>query len=484
MAMSLEQARAEARRLMAADPKFRRMNMDTLVAKIMANEGMDLGPIQTRGGISEEKIFSGFLPKPVTPASPAPVRPGVPVMAPRPEAVRLPQPAMGGPLERARAGDMPAPAPAAPPPAAAPAPAPAREGQRKAYSSPLRAALDRARSELDTMNAVAEQIKASGQDLPADAKLRIDLAQRKVQALEAEADAEEAAQIDPQVEAIIARQEGAVEEERARAAADKARAPWDALTAGGLALMNPRKGANFLAALGEGLGVGLESYDTARAEAAERKARLGREADQLALQRIDALAKARDIARNAIRRGEEVDERGLRMANLTNDAIISAATQQAVIDKAIADASKAKTQAQYAPAREEAEIGVLRGQEFNYRNPDRRDGRDGPSETAVYEQTNKAAKDATEKAPVVRKAFKDWQKSENGKANIRSGPEWDNYQAELRIYQNLVKRGKMEKVLPNLGPITKGEKAAARKPAGSSKPTLRYDPKTGTFVST
>ncbi len=171
------------------------------------------------------------------------------------------------------------------------------------------------------------------------------------------------------------------------------------------------------------------------------------------------------------------------MSKLTREEIIGQGTQQAAIDLAVANASKAKTEAQYAGPLAESEIryrdkmgaaALARGQEG---------GRDGPSETSVYEQTNKAARDATEKAPVVRKAFKDWQRSANGKANVRSGPEWDAYQAELRIYQDLVKRGKMEKVLPNLGPTTKGEKAAARNSSGSSKAALRYDPKTGTFVS-
>lgn len=486
MAMSLEQARAEARRLMAADPKFRRMNMDTLVAKIMANEGMDLGAIQIPGGISEERIFSGFVPKPVTPASPAPMKPGVPVMAPRPEAAQLPAPAVGGPLEKARAAQPPAPAAdAAPPPPAPQAPAP--EGQRKPSVSPERIAANQARRDLELITQVIEEIRSTGQEPPAEAKLRLDLAQRKAQTLEAEANAVEAAQIDPEVAKILARQETGIEEERARLAADKARAPWDALTAGGLALMNPRKGANFLGALGEGLGVGLETYDTARAQAAERKARLGKEFDQIALQRIDALEKARQAARDAIRRGDDVDERTLRMSKLTREEIIGQGTQQAAIDLAVANAQKAQTEARYAGPLAESEIAYRRNMGAAALARGEGGGRDGPSETSVYEETNRAARDATEKANAVRKAFKDWQRSNNGKANIQSGPEWNAYMAERRIYLDLRKKGKMERVLPDLGPVSKGGKAkaapASRAPAASSKASLRYDPKTGTFVS-
>lgn len=433
MAMSLEEARAEARRLIALDPKFRQMNMDTLVAKIMANEGMDRGPIQTPGGVSEERIFSGFLPKPVTPASPAPMKPGVPVMAPRPEAVQLPQPAMGGPLERARAATPAAPAADTAPPAP-----PAPEGQRKPFASPLRAALRQAQTELDTMNSVAEQIKSTGQNLPADAKLRIDLAQRNVASLQAQVEAEEAAEIDPEVAKILARQETGIEEERARLAADKARAPWDALTAGGLALMNPRKGANFLGALGEGLGVGLEAYDTARAQAAERKARLGKEGDQIALQRIDALAKARQDARDAIRRGEEVSERSLRMASLTDEAIVDAGTQQARIDKAIADASKAGTEARYAGEDAQSIIDLRRAQAEAARRRDSGGGSGSPTATSTF----KAQKDAEKKASDLRikaaKAFATWKEntpSGRGLTTEQSGPEWDNYNAIRQEYR-------------------------------------------------
>lgn len=443
MAMSLEQARAEARRLMAADPKFRRMNMDTLVAKIMANEGMDLGAVQTPGGISEERIFSGFLPKPVTPASPAPMKPGVPVMAPRPEAVQLPQPAMGGPLERARAAAPAAPAP--PAPSATPA-TPAPEGEKKPNILPERIAAQQALRELEMLNQVAEEIKATGQDLPAEAKLRIDLAQRKAQTLTAEADAIEAAQINPDVAKILARQETGIEEERARLAADKARAPWDALTAGGLALMNPRKGANFLGALGEGLGVGLETYDTARAQAAERKARLGKEFDQIALQRIDALEKARQAARDAIRRGDDVDERTLRMSKLTREEIIGQGTQQAAIDLAVANAQKAQTDARYAGPLAESEIAYRRdmGKAALARGQGGGDG--SPTPTSTF----KAQKDAQKKASDLRikaaKAFATWKEntpSGRGLTTEQSGPEWDSYNAirqEYRYWRDMAGR--------------------------------------------
>lgn len=471
--------REEAERLLAANPDLGRDSgsREQAIAKLMR---MDKSQIPLSAGAAirpQSAIAAGVLgepPKMVTPASPAPMKPGVPVMAPRPEAAQLPAPAVGGPLEKARAAQPPAPAADA-----APAPqAPAPEGQRKPSVSPERIAANQARRDLELITQVIEEIRSTGQEPPPEAKLRLDLAQRKAQTLEAEANAVEAAQIDPEVAKILARQETGIEEERARLAADKARAPWDALTAGGLALMNPRKGANFLGALGEGLGVGLETYDTARAQAAERKARLGKEFDQIALQRIDALEKARQAARDAIRRGDDVDERTLRMSKLTREEIIGQGTQQAAIDLAVANAQKAQTDARYAGPLAESEIAYRRDMGAAAMARGEGGGRDGPSETSVYEQTNRAARDATEKAPVVRKAFQKWKQSPNGKADIRSGPEWDAYMAEHRVYLDLRKKGKMERVLPDLGPVSKGGKAKAAKPA------FRYDTETGTLVRT
>lgn len=432
--------REQAEKLLDLNPDLRRLgaNRDQAVLKIMQLDpaqipGSPIAAVRPQGAI--RAALEAAEPKPVTPASPAPMKPGVPVMAPRPEAAQLPQPAVGGPVERARA--------AAPP---APPPAPAPEGEKKPAILPERIAAQQALRELDLLNQVAEEIKSTGQDLPAEAKLRIDLAQRKAQTLAAEADAVEAAQIDPEVAKILSRQEKGIEEERARLAADKARSPWDALTAGGLALMNPQKGANFLASLGQGLNVGLETYDTARAAAAERKARLGKEFDQIALQRIDALEKARQAARDAIRRGDDVDERTLRMSKLTREEIIGQGTQQAAIDLAVANAQKAQTDARYAGPLAESEIAYRRdmGKAALARGQGGGDG--SPTPTSTF----KAQKDAQKKASDLRikaaKAFATWKEntpSGRGLTTEQSGPEWDSYNAirqEYRYWRDMAGR--------------------------------------------
>ncbi len=432
--------REQAEKLLDLNPDLRRLgaNRDQAVLKIMQLDpaqipGSPIAAVRPQGAI--RAALEAAEPKPVTPASPAPMKPGVPVMAPRPEAAQLPQPAVGGPVERARAAAPPAP----------PAP-PAPEGEKKPAILPERIAAQQALRELELLNQVAEEIKSTGQDLPAEAKLRIDLAQRKAQTLAAEADAVEAAQIDPEVAKILSRQEKSIEEERARLAADKARSPWDALTAGGLALMNPQKGANFLASLGQGLNVGLETYDTARAAAAERKARLGKEFDQIALQRIDALEKARQAARDAIRRGDDVDERTLRMSKLTREEIIGQGTQQAAIDLAVANAQKAQTDARYAGPLAESEIAYRRdmGKAALARGQGGGDG--SPTPTSTF----KAQKDAQKKASDLRikaaKAFATWKEntpSGRGLTTEQSGPEWDSYNAirqEYRYWRDMAGR--------------------------------------------
>lgn len=465
--------REEAEQLLAANPELGRgaPSREQAVVRLMQLDKSQV-PLSAGAAIRPQSaIAAGVLgepPKMVTPASPAPVRPGVPVMAPRPEAAQLPQPAVGGPLEKARAAQPPAPAAdVAPPPPAPQAPAP--EGQRKPSISPERIAANQARRDLELITQVIEEIRSSGQEPPAEAKLRLDLAQRKAQTLEAEANAVEAAQIDPEVAAIIERQKARVAEEEQRITADKARAPWEALTAGGLALMNPQRGANFLAALGQGLNVGLETYDTARAQAAERKARLGERSDQIALQGIDALTKARQAARDAIRRGEEVDERTLQIANLTNENIVKTATRQATIDKAIAEASKAQTDARYAGPLAESEIAYRRdmGKAALARGES---GGEGVSPTTLFNAAEEAKEKAIEYQGKVREKFQAWKESEKGLNFERSGPEWNAYMAELRTYKYLRKRAGLETVLPDLSPkyINRPNPAPKAKPKAAA----------------
>jgi hypothetical protein len=184
------------------------------------------------------------------------------------------------------------------------------------------------------INGVVEDLAKQGQAAPPEARIRLERAQQRFASANAEADAEEAAQIDPDRAAILARQQGQIKEEEARIASDVKRSPWEALTQGGLALMDPEPGAGFTSALSSGLRTGLSAYTSAKADAIERRARLQKETNSTDLQRLDALTQARAVAVAAIRRGEEVDERTARMAKMTDDEAIAIATQPQRIEAA------------------------------------------------------------------------------------------------------------------------------------------------------
>jgi hypothetical protein len=277
-----------------------------------------------------------------------------------------------------------------------------------------------------------------GVPVTAEIEMAIDLAERKLFNYQAEANAEESATIDADREAIIARQEGRLKSREEQVGRDEKDALSDALIKGGLALMNPQRGANFLAALSGGLGQGLETYDAAKAKAIEDRARLGAETDALALQRIDALAKARSAAVDAIRRGDDVSERTLRIANLTNEAIVNQATQQAQIQTAVANARKAQTQADYEPAVIESEIGY-RGA-MGAAALDRSDGTGSSggkpvSATAAFEAKEAADRKASDLREKAAEAFTAWKEATGGTTDKQTGPEWDNYDRIRREYR-------------------------------------------------
>lgn len=430
--------RTQAERLLQLNPDLQSLgaNRDQAITKLMQLDaaqmpGGSMAAVNPRGAI---QAALAAAPAVVTPASPAPMKPGVPVMAPRPEAKQLPQPAVGGPVEKARAvTEQP------------------REEEKPAetegYKSPLRVASKATEAELKAVSDQIDELKANDKPIPPELAMDFENLRRRYFALETRVIADEAAQIDPERAKLLAQQEGRLKGEEERLARDKKETIWDAALKGSLAMLNPQKGANFLASLGGGLGTGLEAYEAARSEQAERKARLGQSFDQLAAQRIDALDKARAAARNAITEGEQIDERTLRMANLTDEAIVDAGTQQARIDKAVADATEAKVKAQYAPALLQSEIDLRGAQAFNYRNPDRGGGGDGsPTPTSTF----KAQKDAEKKASDLRikaaKAFATWKEntpSGRGLTTEQSGPEWDSYNAirqEYRYWRDMAGR--------------------------------------------
>lgn len=356
-------------------------------------------------------------PRMVTPATPAPVRPGIPIMAPRPEARQIMPADVRQMAARKEAGtpepeavEAPAPAPAR---ALTPEPAPA--APKSSYVSPARIAAEQSKRELDILNYNRAKTP-EGSPLLADIDVAIDLTERRIAQQESIANAEESAKIDADREAVFARQEGRLKGRGEQIARDEKDVYADALIKGGLALMNPRRGNNFLAALSEGLGQGLETYDETKAKAIEARARLGAETDALALQKIDALTQARAAARQAIVEGKQLDEQGLRMKNLTDEAIVNIGTRQARVEEKIANARKATTEADYAPRMFESELGVNAARAVNYLTGDGGSGGSGgkpASATTVLEETGKSTRELPELRTKASDAFYKVQKEKD-----------------------------------------------------------------------
>lgn len=345
----------------AAIRKVMQMDPDQLVSNVPA--GSPLARNVTRQTAISAAMGGPEEPRMVTPATPAPMRPGIPIMAPRPEARQLMPADVRQMAAREEAGmSEPEVAPAA---AAAPvraAPAAAASG----YVSPMRLAMKETERELSLLNYNRKRFADEGRPADPELELAINLAERRLDQQRSIANAEEGATIDADRAALMARQEGRLKSREEQIARDEKDVYADALIKGGLALMNPRPGNNFLAALSEGLGQGLETYDAVKSKAIEERARLGAETDALALQKFDALDKARAVARQSILEGKQIDERELRMAGMTNEQMEKTATLAARIEEKIANASKATTEANYAPLMFESELGVNAARATNY----------------------------------------------------------------------------------------------------------------------
>lgn len=383
--------REQAERLLAINPVLaqRAGSREQAIASLMQMDESQIPMGAPVGGRPQGAIANAMMavpPKMVTPASPAPMQPGIPLQAPKPTA------AMGGPAPQrqllpddvrqmamreaappAAPVEVAAPAPAEQAPARAPAP------QRRAYSSPLRGALSAAEKDLEAMNEAAEAVLATGQKLPPEARLQIDMARRKVAQYRAEVEAEEGAELPQEVVDVLARREERLKGEGERISKAEKDASANALIKAGLALMNPRRGANALAAISEGIGEGLESYDAAKAAAAERRARLGQSQDEIVLQRYDALTKARDAARAQAARGQQMDKDNLALMGASNQVLFDMATMPTKIEREGIETDIKRIQKEYAPAEYESQIGLRGAQKKYYEDGGGRSGGSDPN---------------------------------------------------------------------------------------------------------
>lgn len=372
MAMTREQARAAAIKLRALKPELQAMNLDALIAKIMVNEGNTaIGEsVMTPGGMSRESAFDGLPqsaiasalmlnpPQMVTPASPAPMRPGTALVAPKPTA-----PAVGGPFElpedvrqRAVAEAVPAEPEAVEEPltvdtfVSAP-----KEGARP---SRYRRLLDETISELNSREALMTQARDQGVEVPLTEQARIRALTQRANMLKGYVEAEEAAEIPEEFQSALAAQEQRLQRREERLAESKRLSPWQALLAGSAAMGEGRKGESTGQALSRGLQVGLRAYAQAKNENEEGIEGVGEAREAAVLKRYELIQKARDEAVNMIRSGMTMDKDIAELAKIDDETALRTALLEPTIRKGKAEAGMAEFELGAAPQKLAADLAV------------------------------------------------------------------------------------------------------------------------------
>ena len=338
MAMTREQAVATALQLRRKNPALNAMPIAEMVNQIMAGQAPKLSP-----------------------ATPAPVQQGAPVVAPKPTADLVPAtPTLLPDDVRQRAVQEAAPpvAAPAPPPPAVNTPAPARTG----YQSRFRPALDAATAELKNLNATTEQATNEGKPVPPEVAARVGLLSERVNRLQGMVAAEEGAIVDTDRAALLDRQKERLTREEQLIEKARKRAPAQALMEFGKALAGAQKGESFTSAFARGVAAGADKYAGVREAGETAKRGIDERRDALTLQNIDALQKARDNAILAAQSGNAIDKETLEMASLTDANIVSKATQDARISSALSQAAKLEVDAKFAPLMAQAELDLRRAQ--------------------------------------------------------------------------------------------------------------------------
>jgi hypothetical protein len=149
------------------------------------------------------------------------------------------------------------------------------------------------------------------------------------------------------------------------------------LIAAGTALGSARPGESFTSALTRGLAAGSERYSGARDARDAGLRGIEEKRDALILQNADAIEKARADAIALAKTGVEMDAQQLALTKLKRDDVKALATQQADIDLAVANASKAETEAEYAPQILQSEIALRRAQAVDALRPPASSGSGG-----------------------------------------------------------------------------------------------------------
>ena len=413
--MTPQQARMKALQLRSLKPELRNMAIDDLIAQVMASEGM--GAPGAGGGA----LANLFPTKTLTPSSPAPMM-AARLQAAKPTADILPgagadsfrraqqvrQRTDRGPTPEERSAanakrqalvaEMRAGAPAPAPEVAAEAPARAASPVATALAAagaPQKGRPSRFSLRLQQKQAQLEQLKAAvpaSGETPDKLAYDLDILSREVNELENLVAAEEAATVDPERAAILERQTQRLGREEELVEQARKRAPFDALIEAGKALGSARPGESFTSALTRGLAAGSEKYTGARDAREEALRGVEERRDALALQSIDAVQKARDEAIALQNAGAAMTEQQIRLAGMTQEGATNLALAPFKLRVGKAEASKAETEALYAPRIAESQLeseGALA--DYRRRPPQPRGGSGDGGMTENQRQTKISA---------------------------------------------------------------------------------------------
>jgi hypothetical protein len=351
-AMSYEMARAAAEKLIQSG-RANGLTREALISQIIAGA-------PAAGEAPQGAIASALMPQPrvLTAATPAQMQPE-PLVAPKPVAPAQPQ-----------AEAMPAQE-AEPQPAAA-TPRPSR----------FRPMLEAAKAQLVEMQTAMSGAAANKQPVSMADKVRFDTQKDVVRELEQRALAEEGAAAPEEMLAALAKREERLGRREELLQESKSRSPWEALLAGGAAMAQGRRGENFGEALSRGLQTGLQDYGRSRRENIAGVEALGEARDETALKRYELTEKAREGASNLIDTQSAMQQRAITMRNNLLKSGVDAATADATVKNALANAELAEFKAKSAPEQlaMERALNAARIEEAN-----RRDGPKVDVERRAYE---------------------------------------------------------------------------------------------------
>lgn len=174
-------------------------------------------------------------------------------------------------------------------------------------------------------------------------------------------EAEAKAAVPEEIQQLLAQREARYTQEQENIDKDRKGAVWDAIAQAGFKMAQSQS-PYFASALAEGMSAGLEGYDEAKAKAAEKKARLQDQKEQIALDRYDALTKARAAAREQLTAGYKLTADQMALANADDEAVLNAATMGAKISEAKSKAKVAEVGAEYAERDAQSQLALRQAQ--------------------------------------------------------------------------------------------------------------------------